>query len=111
MAALLKLDIENAGAQTATHKYPVPAPTATTSEVGHLRGGGAEYLEKLGIPAGSYDLEPLDGMRRVIASRLTESARDVPHFPLNIDLRNRRAAGHAQRAELASARGRENICQ
>ena len=51
-----------------------------------MRGGGAEYLEKLGIPAGSYDLEPLDGMRRVIASRLTESARDVPHFPLNIDL-------------------------
>ena len=81
---IIKADIENAGAQTAA---PVAAPApATTSEVGHLRGGGAEYLEKLGIPAGSYDLEPLDGMRRVIASRLTESARDVPHFPLNIDL-------------------------
>jgi len=78
---IVKADIENAGAQAAA-----PAPAATTSEVGHLRGGGAEYLEKLGIPAGSYDLEPLDGMRRVIAKRLTESARDVPHFPLNIDL-------------------------
>ena len=49
------------------------------------RGGGAAYLEKLGIPPGTYNLEPLDGMRRVIAKRLTESFRDVPHFPLNID--------------------------
>ena len=84
---IVKADIENAGTQTAAPvQAPTPAPAATTSEVGHLRGGGAEYLEKLGIPAGSYDLEPLDGMRRVIAKRLTESARDVPHFPLNIDL-------------------------
>ena len=84
---IVKADIENAGTHTAAPvAAPTPAPAATTSEVGPLRGGGAEYLEKLGIPAGSYDLEPLDGMRRVIASRLTESARDVPHFPLNIDL-------------------------
>ena len=86
---IVKADIENAGAQAAAPvaaQAAAPAPAATTSEVGHLRGGGAEYLEKLGIPAGSYDLEPLDGMRRVIAKRLTESARDVPHFPLNIDL-------------------------
>ena len=82
---IVKADIENAGAQTAPQSA-TPTPQTTTSEVGMLRGGGAEYLEKLGIPVGSYDLEPLDGMRRVIAKRLTESARDVPHFPLNIDL-------------------------
>ncbi len=35
---------------------------------------------------GTYDLVPLDGMRRTIARRMTESFRDVPHFPLNIDL-------------------------
>jgi pyruvate dehydrogenase E2 component (dihydrolipoamide acetyltransferase) len=43
-------------------------------------------LEQQGIPAGSYDLIPLDGMRKTIARRLTESFRDVPHFPLTIDL-------------------------
>jgi pyruvate dehydrogenase E2 component (dihydrolipoamide acetyltransferase) len=43
-------------------------------------------LEQMGIPAGSYDLVPLDGMRKTIARRLTESFRDVPHFPLQIDL-------------------------
>ena len=40
----------------------------------------------MGIPAGSYDLVPLDGMRKVIARRMTESFRDIPHFPLTIDI-------------------------
>jgi pyruvate dehydrogenase E2 component (dihydrolipoamide acetyltransferase) len=43
-------------------------------------------LEQLGIPAGSYDLVPLNNMRKVIARRLTDSFRDVPHFPLTMDL-------------------------
>jgi len=42
-------------------------------------------LEQQGIPARSYDLIPLDGMRKAIARRLTDSFRDVPHFPLTID--------------------------
>jgi len=44
-------------------------------------------LAQMGIPDGSYDLVPLDGMRKAIARRLTDSFRDVPHFPLNIDCR------------------------
>jgi pyruvate dehydrogenase E2 component (dihydrolipoamide acetyltransferase) len=43
-------------------------------------------LEQMGIPAGSYDLVPLDGMRRTIAKRMTEASRDIPHFPLTVDL-------------------------
>jgi pyruvate dehydrogenase E2 component (dihydrolipoamide acetyltransferase) len=43
-------------------------------------------LEQMGIAPGSYDLTPLDGMRRTIAKRLTESFRDIPHFPLSVDL-------------------------
>ena len=53
---------------------PVPAPRQVLS------------LEQMGIPPGSYDLVPLDGMRKTIARRLTDSFRDVPHFPLNMDL-------------------------
>ena len=34
----------------------------------------------------SYDLVPLDGMRRTVARRLTESFMQVPHFPLEMDL-------------------------
>jgi pyruvate dehydrogenase E2 component (dihydrolipoamide acetyltransferase) len=43
-------------------------------------------LEQMGVPPGSYDLIPLDGMRKTVARRMTESARDVPHFPLTVDL-------------------------
>ncbi|KAF0187328.1 MAG: pyruvate dehydrogenase complex dihydrolipoamide acetyltransferase [Hyphomonadaceae bacterium] len=43
-------------------------------------------LEQLGIAPGSYDLVPLDMMRKTIARRLTDSFRDIPHFPLTIDL-------------------------
>ncbi len=43
-------------------------------------------LEQMGIAPGSYDLVPLDGMKKTIARRMTESFRDVPHFPLTIDI-------------------------
>jgi pyruvate dehydrogenase E2 component (dihydrolipoamide acetyltransferase) len=49
----------------------------------------------MGIQDGSYDLVPLDGMRKAIARRLTDSFRDVPHFPLTIDCEHRRPAGRA----------------
>jgi pyruvate dehydrogenase E2 component (dihydrolipoamide acetyltransferase) len=48
--------------------------------------GAGPTLEQMGIPPGSYDLVPLDGVRKVVARRLTDSFRDVPHFPLNLDL-------------------------
>jgi pyruvate dehydrogenase E2 component (dihydrolipoamide acetyltransferase) len=34
----------------------------------------------------SYELKPLDGVRKVVAKRLTTSFMQVPHFPLTIDL-------------------------
>jgi pyruvate dehydrogenase E2 component (dihydrolipoamide acetyltransferase) len=43
-------------------------------------------LEQQGIKPGSYDLIPLDGMRKTVARRMTDSFRDVPHFPLTIDV-------------------------
>jgi pyruvate dehydrogenase E2 component (dihydrolipoamide acetyltransferase) len=43
-------------------------------------------LEQMGIAPGSYDLVTLSNMRKTIARRLTDSFRDIPHFPLTIDL-------------------------
>lgn len=34
----------------------------------------------------SYELVPLDGMRRTVAKRLTQSAMQIPHFPLTIEI-------------------------
>ncbi len=34
----------------------------------------------------SYELKPLDGMRKTVARRLSTSFMQVPHFPLNVDI-------------------------
>ena len=54
---------------------PAPAAPAPASS-----GDG---LQKLYAP-GSYDVIPVDGMRRTIAARLTESKQTVPHFYLSV---------------------------
>ncbi|WP_300378855.1 pyruvate dehydrogenase complex dihydrolipoamide acetyltransferase [Henriciella sp.] len=35
----------------------------------------------------SYELKPLDGVRKTVAKRLTQSFMQVPHFPLNVDMK------------------------
>lgn len=72
---IVKADVEGikggAIVQTNAPKLEVKAPATIA---------GLPYKE------GTYDIVPLDGMRRTIAKRLTESFRDVPHFPLNVDI-------------------------
>jgi pyruvate dehydrogenase E2 component (dihydrolipoamide acetyltransferase) len=84
---IIKIDVENAQPGQA-RAAPSAAPTAQPQ--GQAASAAAprqvQSLEQMGIPPGSYDLIPLDGMRKTVARRMTESARDVPHFPLTIDL-------------------------
>ena len=68
--------------EAARVKAPAAAPQATASAAPRQ----VQSLEQMGIPPGSYDLIPLDGMRKTVARRMTDSFRDVPHFPLTIDL-------------------------
>ena len=75
---IIKADVE--GAQPGVAKPPASAPAAA-SETRQVQS-----LEQMGIAPGSYDLIPLDGMRKTVARRMTNSFRDVPHFPLSIDL-------------------------
>jgi len=80
---VVKADVE------AAQKGGAPAAKAAAAPAGAPAAAEprkALSLEQMGIPAGSYDLVPLDGMRKTIARRLTDSFRDVPHFPLTIDL-------------------------
>jgi pyruvate dehydrogenase E2 component (dihydrolipoamide acetyltransferase) len=46
----------------------------------------SDDLALLGLVPGSYDLLPIDGIRRVVAKRLTDAARDIPHFALTAHL-------------------------
>jgi pyruvate dehydrogenase E2 component (dihydrolipoamide acetyltransferase) len=75
---IVKRDVEGAE-KGAAKSASAPAVAAEPRKV--------QSLAQMGIPDGSYDLIPLDGMRKAIARRLTDSFRDVPHFPLTIDCR------------------------
>jgi pyruvate dehydrogenase E2 component (dihydrolipoamide acetyltransferase) len=74
---VVKRDVEAAG-QSGAKPASATAPAVVSRPV--------QSLAQMGIPDGSYDLIPLDGMRKAIARRLTEAARDIPHFPLFIDV-------------------------
>ncbi len=78
---IVKVDIDKAEpgkSKPASTAAPAGAPAQAPRQ--------AQSLEQMGIAPGSYDLIPLDGMRKTVARRMTDSFRDVPHFPLNIDL-------------------------
>ena len=82
---IVKADIDGFSPSSQPAPQAAAAPAATTTEVSAVRSGGADYLAKLGVEAGTYDLEPLDGMRKVIAKRLSASNNNVPDFPLLVD--------------------------
>ena len=73
---IIKRDVEGATPQA---KAPGAAAAASAPRQ-------VQSLAQMGIPDGSYDLIPLDGMKKTVARRMSDSFRDVPHFPLTIDL-------------------------
>jgi pyruvate dehydrogenase E2 component (dihydrolipoamide acetyltransferase) len=77
---IIRADVEAAGVA------PRPALSAAPPVASVPASTPASSLAQLGYPADSYTLVPLDGMRRTVARRLTESARDIPHFPLTVDV-------------------------
>jgi pyruvate dehydrogenase E2 component (dihydrolipoamide acetyltransferase) len=82
---IVKADIEAAAKSPHTAQAPqqsreVAMPAPQPAPAPH------KSLEQQGIRSGSYDLVPLDLMRKTIAKRMTQSFREVPHFPLTIDL-------------------------
>ena len=87
---IIKRDVEGK-----TGSAPKAAPASPSAAAPRQ----VQSLEQMGIPAGSYDLIPLDGMRKTVARRMADSFRDVPHFPLTVDIEIDR---------LLEARGRIN---
>ena len=75
---IIRADVEAAATAPGPAKVAIPSPVPAHAP--------AASLAQLGYPEDSYTLVPLDGMRRTVARRLTESARDIPHFPLTIDV-------------------------
>ncbi len=82
---VVKADVESAKSGKAPLKAATPAPAAAASGSAALSGGMTKAQVIALYPEGSYELVPNDGMRKVVAARLTESKQTVPHFYLTLD--------------------------
>ena len=80
---IVKRDVEAAGKGAAR---PASTPPATAEASAAAEPRKALSLAQMGIPDGSYDLIPLDGMKKAVARRMVDSVQNVPHFPLFIDV-------------------------
>lgn len=85
---VVKSDVEAAKAGKVPLKAAAPAPSAapSTAPAGAALAQGMSKAQVLALyPEGSYELVPNDGMRKVVAARLTESKQSIPHFYLSLD--------------------------
>ncbi|HAQ36511.1 MAG: pyruvate dehydrogenase complex dihydrolipoamide acetyltransferase [Maricaulis sp.] len=81
---IVKRDVEGAGQgagkAAATQSAPQEAAQSATVDAD-------DPLAKAGIARDRYEIEKADNITKISAKRLTDSFRDVPHFPLNVDCR------------------------
>ncbi|WP_428155483.1 pyruvate dehydrogenase complex dihydrolipoamide acetyltransferase [Brevundimonas sp.] len=80
---IVKRDVEGAPKDAA---QPAAASATTAAATSGIEPRKAHSLAQMGIPDGSYDLIPLDGMKKAVARRMVDSIQNVPHFPLFIDV-------------------------
>lgn len=79
---IIKADVESATPGMKAAKEDAPKKAVASS-----RGGMVGSLPdpRLYYEDGSYEEVPLDGMRKSIAKRLTQSKQEIPHYYLTID--------------------------
>ena len=73
---VVRKDVEAA----ASGKAPLKAPPAAAMATGMTRQQVQALYEE-----GTYEIIPNDGMRKVVAARLTEAKQTIPHFYLTLD--------------------------
>ncbi|GAK70867.1 pyruvate dehydrogenase E2 component [Agrobacterium rubi TR3 = NBRC 13261] len=81
---IVKTDVEKAAASGGAKAAPAAAPSAGTAAPAPAKGPSDENVLKL-FAEGSYELLPHDGMRKTIASRLTESTQTVPSYTVSME--------------------------
>lgn len=82
---VVKSDVEAAKSGKAPLRASAP-PSPSTAVSGAAAATGMSKAQVLALyEEGTYELVPNDGMRKVVAARLTESKQTVPHFYLTLD--------------------------
>ncbi|WP_420432494.1 pyruvate dehydrogenase complex dihydrolipoamide acetyltransferase [Hyphobacterium sp.] len=79
---IVKRDIEgfDGKAAPAAATAPKAASAETPKDISQ-----DDPLAAYGISADRYEIEKADNITKISAKRLSESFRDIPHFPLNVD--------------------------
>ena len=76
---IVKRDVEDTQPSAAASKE-TEAPSAAPVDA-------EDPLKAYGIARDRYEIEKADNITKISAKRLSESFRDIPHFPLNVDCR------------------------
>ncbi len=84
---VVKADVEAVKAGKTQLKAPAAAPAPAAATAPALAQGMTGAQVRALYEDGSYEAVPNDGMRRVVAQRLTEAKQTIPHFYLTIDLK------------------------
>ena len=77
---IVKRDVENAQRSAASATQGAVAPASAPVDMD-------DPLKAYGIARDRYEVEKADNITKISAKRLSESFRDIPHFPLNVDCR------------------------
>jgi pyruvate dehydrogenase E2 component (dihydrolipoamide acetyltransferase) len=78
---VVKSDVEAAK----SGKVPLKAAPAVAPAAAGMALGMTKQQVMALYPEGSYDVVPNDGMRKVVAARLSEAKQTIPHFYLTLD--------------------------
>lgn len=79
---IVKADVESTAPGRKTTRADAPKKAASSSGGGMV---GSLPDPRLYYDEGTYEEVPLDGMRKSIAKRLTQSKQEIPHYYLTID--------------------------
>ena len=99
---IVSKDVENVkpgAAAPATAASPAATFAAPPSDAAILKN----------FADGSYDLVPHDGMRKVIARRLTESKQTIPHFYVSVDVTLDHLLDMRERLNGAAPKNKEGL--
>jgi pyruvate dehydrogenase E2 component (dihydrolipoamide acetyltransferase) len=106
---VVKADVEAAKSGKAPLKAAAsaPAPAAAASGGATVSSGMSKAQVLAQFEEGTYEIVPNDGMRKVVAARLTESKQSVPHFYLTLDCKIDALMAAREQINAAAPKGKD----
>jgi pyruvate dehydrogenase E2 component (dihydrolipoamide acetyltransferase) len=106
---VVKSDVEAAksGKTPLKAAASAPAPAAAASGGATVSSGMSKAQVLAQFEEGTYEIVPNDGMRKVVAARLTESKQSVPHFYLTLDCKIDALMAAREQINAAAPKGKD----